>query len=73
VLSYQTGHIKPEAEIYQLAIDQYGLTPGRTGYIDDLPGNIEAGSAAGFICHQYCAKRHAAFRDWLTPLLQYSG
>ena len=67
IYSYQTGHIKPEAEIYQLAIDQYNLIPEETGYIDDLPANIEGGKKAGFLCHQYDATNHSAFLTWLEP------
>lgn len=66
IYSYQTGHIKPEAEIYQLAIDTYQLTPEETGYIDDLPANIAGGEKAGFLCHQYDANDHASFLEWLN-------
>ena len=69
VFSYQTGHIKPEAEIYQLAINQYQLNPGQTLYIDDLQANIDAGKRAGFYCHQYSANRHKAFLNWLADFI----
>ena len=68
VFSYQTGHIKPEQEIYQLAIKQYELAPERTIYIDDLPANIEGGKKAGLICHQYHADRHDEFLNWLNGI-----
>lgn len=68
VFSYQTGHIKPEPQIYQLAIDQYELNPASTAYIDDLPANVAGGRQAGFICHQYHAERHGAFLKWLTEI-----
>ena len=66
IFSYQTGHIKPESEIYQLAIQQYNLTPGNTLYIDDLSANIVAGNRVGFRCHQYEISRHDEFLDWLA-------
>ena len=66
VFSYQTGHIKPEPEIYLLAIKQYGLTPETTAYIDDLPATIEGGEKAGLICHQYCPQQHDKFPQWLS-------
>lgn len=66
IYSYETGHIKPEPEIYQLAIDEWQLDPGRTIYIDDLPANIAAGKKAGFICHQYRPDQHEAFLTWLA-------
>lgn len=68
IFSYQTGFIKPEAEIYQLAIKQYDLTPETTAYVDDLPGNILGGQKAGFLCHQYHANRHANFLEWLSEI-----
>jgi len=68
IYSYQTGHIKPEDEIYQLAIKEYELAPERTAYIDDLPANIEGGKKAGLICHQYRADRHDEFLTWLDSI-----
>ncbi len=68
IFSYKTGHIKPENEIYQLAIREYQLAPGRTVYIDDLPANIEGGKKAGFLCHQYCSDRHHDFLAWLSSI-----
>lgn len=65
VYSFETGHIKPEPEIYQLAISRWNLDPANTLYIDDLAANIEAGKKAGFLCHQYRIDRHAAFVSWL--------
>ena len=68
IFSYRTGHIKPEPEIYQLAINEYELDPERTAYIDDLPANIKGGKKAGFICHQYRADRHDEFLRWLNNI-----
>lgn len=70
ILSYLTGHVKPEQAIYQLAIKNYGLSAGKTLYIDDLPENIEGGMQAGFLCHQYRADKHDDFLDWLNEFLQ---
>lgn len=69
IFSYQTGHIKPEPEIYQLAIRQYQLDPANTIYIDDLKDNIVAGQNAGFRCHHYSAHQHDAFETWLAEQL----
>lgn len=68
IYSYKTGHVKPEDEIYQLAIREYELIPERTAYIDDLPANIEGGKRAGLICHQYDTNRHDEFLDWLSSI-----
>lgn len=70
IYSYQTGHVKPEDEIYQLAIQEYQLKPETTAYIDDLPANIAGGQRAGFHCHQYDASQHQAFTSWLQDILQ---
>lgn len=69
VFSYQTGHIKPEPAIYELACKQYQLTPATTAYIDDLPANIKGGNDAGFLCHQYRADRHHDFLEWIESIL----
>ncbi len=69
VLSHQTGHIKPEPEIYQHAIRTHALEPEETLYIDDLADNIAAGRSFGFRCWQYDLHHHAAFEDWLAAEL----
>lgn len=66
VLSYETGFIKPQQEIYHHAIKAYDLIPEQTLYIDDLPQNIATGIALGFRCHQYDLHQHAAFEEWLA-------
>lgn len=66
VLSYDIGFIKPQPEIYQYAIDTFGLLPSETLYIDDLAPNIAAGRDFGFRCFQYDLQDHAAFESWLA-------
>lgn len=70
ILSYLVGHVKPEQAIYQRAIKDYGLTPERTLYIDDLPANVEGGKQAGFLSHQYRAQHHEDFLNWLDGVLE---
>jgi glucose-1-phosphatase len=70
ILSHETGFIKPQHEIYQYAIERYGLIPEQTPYIDDLPQNIAAGRELGFPCWQYDLKNHAAFETWLAGILE---
>ncbi len=69
VMSFETGFIKPQPEIYGHAIREYRLDPDRTLYIDDLPENVEAGRAAGLRAWQYDLKDHAAFEAWLDAEL----
>lgn len=66
VLSYQTGFVKPDPEIYHYAIREHGLVPEETLYIDDLPQNIATGRELGFRTWQYDMKDHAAFETWLV-------
>ncbi len=70
VLSYQTGFVKPEPEIYHHAIRQHGLVPEETLYIDDLPQNIATGRDLGFRTWQYDMKDHASFEEWLAENLK---
>jgi glucose-1-phosphatase len=69
VLSYQTGFVKPDPEIYHHAIRAHRLVPEQTLYIDDLPQNIATGRELGFITWQYDMKDHAAFERWLAENL----
>ena len=70
MLSYQTGYVKPEPEIYHYAIREHGLVPEETLYIDDLPQNIATGRELGFRTWQYDMKDHAAFETWLAENLK---
>jgi FMN phosphatase YigB (HAD superfamily) len=60
VYSHAVRSEKPGPEIYQIAIDQFGLTPQDTIYIDDLPANISAGEKAGLEAHHYDLDDHEA-------------
>jgi len=69
ILSFEIGAMKPSAEIYHAAIETYQLTPEHTGYIDDLPQNIETGRHLGFRCHTYRISHHQDFQAWLQSEL----
>jgi HAD superfamily hydrolase (TIGR01509 family) len=47
VYSFETGFIKPEAEIYLRALDAAGAEAGTSLFIDDLRPNVEAARALG--------------------------
>jgi FMN phosphatase YigB (HAD superfamily) len=70
VLSYETGSIKPHEPIYRHAIDNHGLIPEETLYIDDLPQNCETGRRLGFRTWQYDLRDHAAFESWLEEQIR---
>jgi len=42
ILSYREGLLKPEPQIYKLALSRFGLTPETTLFIDDRLENILA-------------------------------
>ncbi|MFT3990696.1 MAG: HAD family phosphatase [Luteolibacter sp.] len=69
VMSFEIGHIKPHPEMYQHAIDRFGLVPENTIYIDDLPENCATGRELGFRTWLYDLKNHAAFENWLSENL----
>lgn len=70
ILSYETGFIKPQPEIYHHAIERFSLNPSETLYIDDMTQNIETGRELGFCCWQYELQNHAAFETWLASQLK---
>lgn len=72
VYSYSARSMKPDAAIFQTAIDQLDLDPAQTFYIDDLAPNIETARQLGFQTFHYSDDRHAALdaelRAWLGGL-----
>lgn len=66
VMSFRTGFIKPDPEIYHHAIREHGIVPVETLYIDDLPQNAATGRALGFHTWQYDLHDHDAFEQWLA-------
>lgn len=66
VMSFRTGFIKPDPQIYHHAIEAHGIIPAETLYIDDLPQNAATGRALGFHTWQYDLHDHAAFENWLS-------
>jgi FMN phosphatase YigB (HAD superfamily) len=63
VYSYKAGVMKPSPRIFEIARTQFGVTPERTLYIDDLAENILGAESAGFIGHHYDPARHDLFLE----------
>lgn len=40
VFSFETGHVKPEKEIYHFLMDKYGLVPQECVFVDDNADNL---------------------------------
>jgi putative hydrolase of the HAD superfamily len=59
VFSYRAKMMKPEPEIFALAIRQFGVHPQATVYLDDLSANVEAARGAGLRAFQYHPDAHA--------------
>lgn len=47
VLSYQAKSMKPDAGIYQAAIEQAGVAPGAIFFVDDRPENVAGALECG--------------------------
>jgi len=45
--SSAVGMRKPDPRIYHMALDQLGVAPERSVFLDDAPGNIAAARAIG--------------------------
>ncbi len=53
VISYETGYVKPEPEIYEALIRKYGIIPEETVFLDDMHINVEAAKTFGFHTIQF--------------------
>lgn len=59
---------KPDPAIYRLLAERHGLEPGRTVFIDDMAGNVEAARALGWhgIHFQSSAQLETGLDDWMA-------
>jgi len=53
LVSGEVGFGKPDPRIFALLAERYGLEPGRTLFIDDLPTNVRAAASAGYLAVQF--------------------
>ena len=51
IVSGDVGLKKPDPRIFQLLIDEFGLEPERSLFIDDAPRNIKTADRLGFATH----------------------
>jgi len=66
VYSCDVGLLKPDAEIYRLAIRKFGVEPSRTLFIDDKPENVDGAREAGLQAIHF--KRHEEFLEKVRSL-----
>jgi HAD superfamily hydrolase (TIGR01509 family) len=69
IYSHEVGCMKPNPEIYRIAIDTLALEPAETVYVDDLPANCAAGREAGLESICYNKDDHDAFLAQVSPLI----
>lgn len=67
IVSGREGMMKPDAAIFHLTCDRFGLAPGETLFVDDSVRNVEAARALGFHVH------HFTDPAALTPALEAIG
>jgi FMN phosphatase YigB (HAD superfamily) len=53
VLSFQVGRMKPQKEIYEVAIERSGVSAAEIFFTDDRPENVEGGLAVGIQAVQF--------------------
>lgn len=53
VLSYEVGANKPEAAIFQAAIERAGVAPHEIFYLDDMPGHVAGARRLGIDAVQF--------------------
>lgn len=53
VVSGQEGTAKPDATVFRIAIERFGLDPARTLFTDDGARNVDAAAALGFRTHLF--------------------
>lgn len=73
VYSHEAGCMKPDPEIYHHARTRFGIDPGESLYVDDLPANVEAARDAGFHSLVYDHTDHPAFLERFRDLTGFTG
>ena len=65
LISAEVGVVKPEARIFQLALENAGVSANEAIFVDDMPENIESARALGI--------SGILFRDRETTITQIHG
>ena len=53
VVSGDESLVKPDPRIYQLLLDRFGLTAGRTYFTDDNPANVDGARRVGIVADPF--------------------
>jgi putative hydrolase of the HAD superfamily len=70
VISAEVGVMKPDPQIYQLALEKLNVTPAESVFIDDFTQNVEGARAVGMNVIQFAA--HDQAMDELEKMLALS-
>jgi glucose-1-phosphatase len=73
VYSCRVECAKPDRKIFEIAAKQFGVTPSRTLYVDDLAANIESAADFGFHAIRYEWKKHLEFQDRLASIVPHAA
>lgn len=67
ILSNEVGLLKPDPTIFQLSLNQLGVTPEQALFVDDVAENVEGGTAVGLASylHQNWSLTHPFIKNWL--------
>lgn len=63
LFSFETGLMKPDPGVFDLARTRFDVDPSATVYFDDVRENCDAAASRGFVVHCYDATRHRAAED----------
>ena len=68
LLSSEVGMLKPDAEIFQHALDKLGISAAQAIFIDDLAENVVAAQALGMaaIVHTDWAETRPQIEEWIN-------
>ena len=62
VISAEVGVVKPDPEIFQIALERIGLNPCEVAYVGDTPVDVEGSLNAGV--HPVLIRRGASMKNW---------
>ena len=68
VYSYRAKCAKPDRRIFEMAVTQFGVNPGKTVFVDDLVANVESAAGVGLRSIQYDFRNHNEFERRLAVL-----
>jgi len=65
IYSYVIQKLKPDPDVFRVALETYELAPEEVLFVDDLEDNIEAARSVGLPSWHYHHEAHSAFERWL--------